>query len=275
MPPCKQGGDAALLRLPSGGGWRLRADAARMTIEESVYLGGPAARRTVAVVLSGDADGAQNVKWAITRVEEAPNAATRDATAANTPAATAARLSGFAVARTRRRWLHRLSTPKGVGMCSGNQLRRTTTKLCRHETSVLPERSPFCRFRRYRQIPGALSVEDTSMSFVRRARFTFEPTHRMLAATLMGAALLAGPISPAMAQARREPCLHGSGCHPCGPRRQPRGDGGPAHRDAAWRIEDYPGRRNRLAGGGANHARQRGQHDEAGGQPSRTCRRAR
>ena len=66
----QQGGDAALLRLPSGGGWRLRADAARMTLEESIYLGGPAPRRTVAVVLSGAQDGAQQIKWAITKVEE-------------------------------------------------------------------------------------------------------------------------------------------------------------------------------------------------------------
>jgi uncharacterized heparinase superfamily protein len=66
----QQGGDAALLRLPSGGGWRLRADAARMALEESIYLGGPTPRRTMAVVLTGLADGAQHIKWAITRVEE-------------------------------------------------------------------------------------------------------------------------------------------------------------------------------------------------------------
>ena len=37
----QQDGEAVLLRLPSAGGWRLRADGARMTLEESVYLGGP------------------------------------------------------------------------------------------------------------------------------------------------------------------------------------------------------------------------------------------
>ncbi len=66
----QQGGDAALLRLPSGGGWRLRADAARMSLEETIYLGGRTPRRTVAVVLTGLADGPQQIKWAITKVEE-------------------------------------------------------------------------------------------------------------------------------------------------------------------------------------------------------------
>src|SRR5487761_1689996 len=35
----QQDGEGALLRLPGGGGWRLRADGARITLEESVYLG--------------------------------------------------------------------------------------------------------------------------------------------------------------------------------------------------------------------------------------------
>ena len=64
----QQDGEAVLLRLPSGGGWRLRADGARMSLEESVYLGGPEPRRTEQVVLTGLADGAQQVKWAITKV---------------------------------------------------------------------------------------------------------------------------------------------------------------------------------------------------------------
>ena len=58
-----------LLRLPSAGGWRLRADGARMTLEESVYLGGPEPRRTEQVVLTGYADGPQQVKWAISKVK--------------------------------------------------------------------------------------------------------------------------------------------------------------------------------------------------------------
>ena len=57
-----------LLRLPSGAGWRLRADGARMALEESIYLGGPQPRRAEQVVLIGYQDGPQQVKWAITKV---------------------------------------------------------------------------------------------------------------------------------------------------------------------------------------------------------------
>jgi uncharacterized heparinase superfamily protein len=65
----QQDGEGVLLRLPgAGGGWRLRAEGAKITLEESVYLGGPEARRGEQVVLSGFADGAQQVKWAITKV---------------------------------------------------------------------------------------------------------------------------------------------------------------------------------------------------------------
>jgi uncharacterized heparinase superfamily protein len=64
----QQDGEGALLRLPGGGGWRLRADGARITLEESVYLGAAEPRRSEQVVLHGDADGAQHVKWAITKV---------------------------------------------------------------------------------------------------------------------------------------------------------------------------------------------------------------
>jgi uncharacterized heparinase superfamily protein len=74
----QQGGDSALLRLPSGGGWRLRADAARMALEESIYLGGPVPRRTMAVVLTGLIDGPQQIKWAITKVEEFASPSGRD-----------------------------------------------------------------------------------------------------------------------------------------------------------------------------------------------------
>jgi len=64
----QQDGEAVLLRLPSGSGWRLRADGARLTLEESVYLGGVEPRRGEQVVLSGYQDGPQAVKWAITKV---------------------------------------------------------------------------------------------------------------------------------------------------------------------------------------------------------------
>jgi len=65
----QQDGEAVLLRLPSAGGWRLRADGARMTLEESIYLGGPEPRRTEQVVLTGYPDGPQQVKWAISKVK--------------------------------------------------------------------------------------------------------------------------------------------------------------------------------------------------------------
>jgi uncharacterized heparinase superfamily protein len=64
----QQDGEAVLLRLRSGGGWRLRADGARMTLEESIYLGGLEPRRSEQVVLTGYADGPQQVKWAISKV---------------------------------------------------------------------------------------------------------------------------------------------------------------------------------------------------------------
>jgi uncharacterized heparinase superfamily protein len=61
-------GEAVLLRLPGGSGWRLRAEGARLTLEESIYLGGPYLRRAEQVVLTGHQDGPQQVKWAITKV---------------------------------------------------------------------------------------------------------------------------------------------------------------------------------------------------------------
>jgi uncharacterized heparinase superfamily protein len=65
----QQDGEAVLLRLPSGGGWRLRAEGARMSLEESIYLGGPEPRRTEQVVLTGYPDDPQHVKWAISKVK--------------------------------------------------------------------------------------------------------------------------------------------------------------------------------------------------------------
>jgi uncharacterized heparinase superfamily protein len=64
----QQDGEAVLIRLPSGSGWRLRAEGARMTLEESLYLGGTEPRRAEQVVLTGFQDGPQHVKWAITKV---------------------------------------------------------------------------------------------------------------------------------------------------------------------------------------------------------------
>jgi uncharacterized heparinase superfamily protein len=65
----QQDGEAVLLRPPSGGGWRLRAEGARMSLEESVYLGRAEPRRSEQVVLTGYADGPQQVKWAISKVK--------------------------------------------------------------------------------------------------------------------------------------------------------------------------------------------------------------
>lgn len=64
----QQDGEAVLLRLPSGGGWRLRAEGARITLEESIYLGGAAPKRSEQVVMTGYQDGPQQVKWAISKV---------------------------------------------------------------------------------------------------------------------------------------------------------------------------------------------------------------
>ncbi|HTO81836.1 MAG TPA: heparinase II/III family protein [Methylomirabilota bacterium] len=64
-----QNGQAALLRLPSGAGWRLRATGAPVSLEESVYLGRRGeSRKTLQVVVSGDkGDEDAVVKWAIAR----------------------------------------------------------------------------------------------------------------------------------------------------------------------------------------------------------------
>ena len=66
QPAAGRRGGAAAAR--SGGGWRLRADGARMSLEESIYLGGHEPRRSEQVVLTGYADGPQQVKWAISKV---------------------------------------------------------------------------------------------------------------------------------------------------------------------------------------------------------------
>jgi uncharacterized heparinase superfamily protein len=62
----------ALLRLPSGVGWRLRAKGARVAIEESIYLGGEA-RRSQQVALYAE-DGAASLNWQIVRVSVGGNA---------------------------------------------------------------------------------------------------------------------------------------------------------------------------------------------------------
>jgi uncharacterized heparinase superfamily protein len=61
-------GGGALLRLPSGIVWRLRAAGAEMSLGESIYLGSGEARKTQQVVLSGTVPaGGAVVRWAIRR----------------------------------------------------------------------------------------------------------------------------------------------------------------------------------------------------------------
>lgn len=64
----QQDGGGVLLRLPSGSGWRLIAEGAKLGLEESVYLGGPEPRRSEQVVLTAYADGPQLVKWGISKL---------------------------------------------------------------------------------------------------------------------------------------------------------------------------------------------------------------
>jgi uncharacterized heparinase superfamily protein len=48
-----QGGGSVILKLPNGEGWRFRCGGGALSIEESVYLGGGALRRTEQLVLTG------------------------------------------------------------------------------------------------------------------------------------------------------------------------------------------------------------------------------
>jgi uncharacterized heparinase superfamily protein len=66
-------GSSALLRLPSGMVWRLRATGAEMSLGESIYLGSGEARKTQQVVLSGTVPpGGATVRWAIRREARRP-----------------------------------------------------------------------------------------------------------------------------------------------------------------------------------------------------------
>ncbi|MEE3502158.1 heparinase II/III family protein [Acidiphilium acidophilum] len=64
----QQDNEAALLRLPSGQGWRLRAGGATLSVEESIYFGGAEPRRAEQIVLTSTQDGPQQVKWALTKM---------------------------------------------------------------------------------------------------------------------------------------------------------------------------------------------------------------
>jgi uncharacterized heparinase superfamily protein len=59
---------SALLRLPSGTVWQLRAAGAEMSLGESIYLGSGEARKTQQIVLNGTVPaGGATVRWAIRR----------------------------------------------------------------------------------------------------------------------------------------------------------------------------------------------------------------
>jgi uncharacterized heparinase superfamily protein len=68
-----QDGRSVVLRLPKGGGWRLRSAGAALALEPSIYLGQPGqVRRSQQIVLSGRAGtGETVVKWALQRLESA------------------------------------------------------------------------------------------------------------------------------------------------------------------------------------------------------------
>ena len=67
----QQDGAAVLMKLKAGSFWRLRADGARLSLEETVYLGGTEPRRSEQIVLTGFADSPQHIKWALSKVERA------------------------------------------------------------------------------------------------------------------------------------------------------------------------------------------------------------
>lgn len=62
-------GTGVLLKTAAGTGWRFRAEGGTLALEESVYLGTEAPRRTQQIVLSGRLDGQGiTVKWRLSRV---------------------------------------------------------------------------------------------------------------------------------------------------------------------------------------------------------------
>ena len=65
-----QSGEQALIRLPSGDGWRFRASGAEVALEDSVYLGRrDEIRRTQQLVVSGAISGpGASVKWAFRKI---------------------------------------------------------------------------------------------------------------------------------------------------------------------------------------------------------------
>ena len=67
----QQDGRSVVLRLPGGAIWSLRAKAVEISLEPSIYLGGPEQRATQQVVLTASGEGeepVQKAEWAITKV---------------------------------------------------------------------------------------------------------------------------------------------------------------------------------------------------------------
>jgi uncharacterized heparinase superfamily protein len=62
---------AVLLRLPSNQVWRLRSKFAKVTVEESLYLGGSEPRQTSQVVLTAEPQ-TNTIQWAIGRLQAQP-----------------------------------------------------------------------------------------------------------------------------------------------------------------------------------------------------------
>jgi len=67
-----QSGETALLRSPSGSGWRLRVDGAKLALEQSIYCGGGSPRRSLQISATGLTHAAQTaVGWSLMREKKA------------------------------------------------------------------------------------------------------------------------------------------------------------------------------------------------------------
>jgi uncharacterized heparinase superfamily protein len=76
-----ENGGGAMLSLPSGATWRLRAAGAKISLAESIYFGSGEPRKTRQVVLNGTTGpGGVTVRWAIRHETESAVAACRDDT---------------------------------------------------------------------------------------------------------------------------------------------------------------------------------------------------
>jgi uncharacterized heparinase superfamily protein len=66
-PTLQSDGETVVLRLASGSTWRFRAVGAAVSLEESIYLGSDDPRPSQQIVLTGQPDGPQLVKWALNK----------------------------------------------------------------------------------------------------------------------------------------------------------------------------------------------------------------